>query len=925
MTDHTLVAPEWLSEEGLQTLSSGYLLPGETPRSMFERVASKAAQLNEDDTLEDDLFECLWKGWIGLASPVSANFGTNRALPISCFSIHISDDTGSIYSHKKEAAMLSKNGGGVGVWFGDIRPSGAPIKGGGKSSGLAGWMQGYDHDARIVSQGGVRRGSFALYTSIDHPDFPEILETKDHTKGDPRHWIDSNIAVTIPDSFMIDMIENGGHNQELFGETIRARLMSGSPYMVFIDNVNRLNPPCYKERGLNVSLSNLCFTGDTLVAVADGRNSVPISELEGSTFPVYSARPRLGSSGKPVKQWVPEIKQAVAFCTGEREVVEVELEDGSTFRCTPDHLLALRDTTWVEAQDSVGSVLEPFTSRVNSYRTDKSFHSEYAKATVTGKSNPKFCGIDNYELIELGKQVYEKLGYFSRAAYLSLREEGYNVPLAFSNYRFGGDFDRYKSYVTGEETYAGEYEFSPELPKNDRLSACELEQSQVRSIRRNGLRVVSVRSIGVERVYDLTVEDNHNFYIITKEEGSIMSGVLVHNCSEITLYTDENHSFVCVLSSMNLSKWLEWKDWRSPRSGRSAPEIAIHLLEAVVSEFIKKAEHMTAMGRSVRFAKKSRALGLGTMGLHALYQSQMLPFKSDGARELNIEVHQFIREMADKASRELADRFGEPEWCVGSGFRHTHRLAIAPTKTNSVISGAYSEGIAPIDTNYYVAKQDKGTFVRKNPYLERTLCEKGVNDRVWDEIDKARGSVQNLDCLTDEEKEVFLTAREIDQFELIKQAADRQPFICQAQSLNLFLEDPNVSAEYLLKLHISAWKAGLKSLYYLKSKSALIANSNEEKIEEPAIIVTKPGCPWCDKLKTELSYDGIEYIEVPLEEAKRREMWREEWRTVPQLYLENQWVGGYTDYIDYKKTTKPSPVQYDETTSSYNECPACEA
>jgi len=654
MTDHTLVAPEWLSQEGLQTLSSGYLLPGETPRNMFERVSGRAAHLNEDPTLEEDLFECLWKGWIGLASPVAANFGTNRALPISCYSIHISDDTGSIYSHKKEAAMLSKNGGGVGIWFGDIRPSGAPIRGGGKSSGLAGWMQGYDHDARIVSQGGVRRGSFALYTSIDHPDYPEILEAKDHTKGDPRQWIDSNVAVTITDEFMEDMIQNGGKKQELFGKTIAARLMSGSPYMVFIDNVNNQNPDCYKERNLKVSLSNLC--------------------------------------------------------------------------------------------------------------------------------------------------------------------------------------------------------------------------------------------------------------------------------SEITLYTDENHSFVCVLSSMNLARWFEWKDWRSPRSGRSAPEIAIHLLEAVVSEFIRKAEHMTAMGRSVRFAKKSRALGLGTMGLHALYQSQMLPFKCEQSRQLNVEVHKFIREQADKASRELAERFGEPEWCVGSGFRHTHRTAIAPTKTNSVISGAFSEGIAPIEMNYYVAKQDKGTFVRKNPYLEKLLCQKGVGPQIWDQIERDRGSVQNLDCLTGKEKEVFLTAREIDQFELIKQAGDRQPHVCQSQSLNLYLADPNVSAEYLFRLHIAAHRAKVKSLYYLKSRSALIVDSNEEEFLEPAIVITKSDCPWCVKLKEELETDGIDFLELPLNEAKDKGMWSESWKTVPQLYLNNQWVGGYTDYVQFKETNPTKETNaYEDSNSENNECTACHA
>jgi ribonucleoside-diphosphate reductase alpha chain len=650
MTSHEEVAPNWLSQEGLQTLSSGYLLPGETPKAMMGRIAEQAAKLNEDPDLYEELLHCLWNGWIGPSSPVAANFGTSRALPVSCYSVHLSDNTPSIYSHKKEVAMLSKYGGGVGAWFGDIRSSGSPISDGGKSAGIAPWMQGYDQEARTVNQGGVRRGNFALYTSIEHPDYPEILQCKDHSKGDPRKWIDSNIGVTITDSFMEDMIRNGGHKQDLFGETIRFRLMSGSPYMVFIDNVNRANPPCYKERGLEVTFSNLC--------------------------------------------------------------------------------------------------------------------------------------------------------------------------------------------------------------------------------------------------------------------------------SEITLFTDENHTFVCVLSSLNLSKWMEWKDWRSPTTGRSVPEVAIHLLEAVVSEFIKKAERMVGMGRAVRFAKKSRALGLGTMGLHSLYQSLKLPFKSKAARELNIETHKFIREMADKASMELAEKFGEPEWCVGSGFRHSHRLAIAPTKTNSVISGAFSEGIAPIDTNYYVAKQDKGTFVRKNPHLEKLFRDKGIGDTIWEKIEKAKGSVRSLDCLTDDEKEVFLTAREIDQFELIRQAGDRQPYVCQAQSLNLFLEDPNIGPEYLLRLHISAWKAGVKSLYYLKSRSPLIANSLDEDTIEPALVITKDDCPWCHKLKEMLKLDGIDFEEIPLETAKETGMWDENWKTVPQLYLNNKWVGGYTNYIEHKEqvTIPEAQEQYDS-----NECQACHA
>jgi ribonucleoside-diphosphate reductase alpha chain len=382
-------------------------------------------------------------------------------------------------------------------------------------------------------------------------------------------------------------------------------------------------------------------------------------------------------------------------------------------------------------------------------------------------------------------------------------------------------------------------------------------------------------------------------------------------CSEIFLHTDEHHSFVCVLSSLNLARYDEYKNWTSPVSGRTVPEIAVHLLDAVVGEFIRKAKDKVGLGRSVRFAEKSRALGLGTMGLHTLYQKRGYAFKSERARELNIESHKWIRERAEVASRELAKRFGEPEWCLGSGMRHTHLLAVAPTRTNSVISGAFSQGIEPIDSNYFVAKQAKGTYVRKNPVLEKIFCERGIDQSIWEQILEAKGSVQEIDCLTSEEKEVFKTAREIDQFELIKQASDRQQFICQGQSLNLFV-DPESDAAYIMRLHLSAWKMGLKSLYYLKSSSLLTKRKNPV----PTQVVTKQDCPWCIRLKDLLRSEGINFVELSKEQAIQQNLWREEFKTVPQLWINGEHVGGYTDYVKLK--TEP-------TAETYADCVACEA
>ena len=605
---------------------------------MYERVANQAAKLLDYSELSADIFEMLWRGFLGLATPVASNFGTSRGLPISCYSNHVSDSVPSIYSHLKESAALSQHGGGVGTYFGDIRPAGAPISSGGKSTGIVPWMRQFDQCASVVSQGGVRRGSFALYLPIDHPDLLEVLRTKDHSQGDPRDFIDSNIAVTVTDEWAESLLAGDLEKKKIFGEVLKMRLVSGSPYIIFIDNANRANPECYTQRGLSVKLSNLC--------------------------------------------------------------------------------------------------------------------------------------------------------------------------------------------------------------------------------------------------------------------------------SEIFLHTDENHTFVCVLSSLNLARWEEWKDWKGPSTGKSAPELAVYLLDAVVEEFCHKAERITSMGRAVRFARKSRALGLGTMGLHALYQSKTLPFSSDRARELNYEAHKFIKEKALKASRDMAVTYGEPEWCQGTGLRHTHLMAIAPTKSNSVICGAGSEGIEPIDANYYVAKQAKGTFVRKNKYLVEHLIKIEQNtDKTWESILEFRGSVQHLPFLDDKAKNVFKTAREIDQFEIIRQASTRQEFVCQGQSINLFV-DPEATPEYLFRLHLSAWKGGLKSLYYLKSSSLLLKKNNVGQVKN-ARIVTKEACPYCSMAKSLLRSNGWVVSEIDRSEFPNSE-W--EWKTVPQIWLNGQHIGGYADLE--KKLGNGE--------KSYGECVACE-
>lgn len=288
-------------------------------------------------------------------------------------------------------------------------------------------------------------------------------------------------------------------------------------------------------------------------------------------------------------------------------------------------------------------------------------------------------------------------------------------------------------------------------------------------------------------------------------------------CTEIFLATDEFHSFVCCLSSMNLARYDEWKN-------TTAVQTAIIFLDCVMEEFIRKAKALVGMERAVNFAEKSRALGLGVLGYHTLLQRKGFAFDSFDAMMINSEIFSGMKKNADIATRELAQKLGEPELMVGTGRRNSHLMAVAPTVSNSTISGNVSPGIEPIVANAWVKKSSKGTFIQYNPELIKLLESKNQNtDEVWLSIVKNEGSVQQLNFLTEEEKAVYLTAREINQFAIIKQAAQRQPFIDQGQSVNLFFAS-NSSPEYIHKVHWMAWEEGLKSLYYFRSSSPLRAD-----------------------------------------------------------------------------------------------------
>lgn len=542
----------WITEAGLQTLQSGYLLPGEEPEDLYERVAKASATALKNIDLANYFYEAMERNWLCLASPVAANLGTDRGLPISCFGISVPDSVDGIFSTAHELAMLSKNGGGVGINLNPVRGRGSPIRGNGYSEGVVPWAKVYDSSVLSVNQGSTRRGAASVNLSVDHPDIHEYLKIRRASGDVNRQCLNLHQCVQVTDDFMRRVKTGDTEARELWREILKSRIETGEPYIMFVDTVNKANPDGYVKNNLNVSMTNIC--------------------------------------------------------------------------------------------------------------------------------------------------------------------------------------------------------------------------------------------------------------------------------SEITLYTDDEHSFVCCLSSLNLSRYDEWKDYHFD-NGMSLPELSIWFLDGVLQEFINRSDGIPGYERSRRSAIKGRALGLGVLGWHSYLQSRNLPFDTSvEVMGLNHRIFKFIREEAEKGSRELAKEYGEPEWNKGTGMRNSHLMALAPTVSNSLISGGLSATIEPITANAYTNKTAKGTFTYKNPYLESVLEEIGENTpSTWRSIVSEEGSVQHLTFLSQEQKDVFLTAREINQLSIIRQAAARQPFIDQAQSLNLFFP-VNVDAKWFHKVHMEAWESGLKTLYYCRSSSVLKAD-----------------------------------------------------------------------------------------------------
>jgi len=531
--------PDWVTTAGYQMFKERYLYGVGTMKEQFERISSTAAKhlpKKHQKTGRDKFFELMWNGWMSCSTPVLANMGTNRGMPVACSGSVIGDSIESFYSSALEAAVLTKMGFGTSAYLGDIRPRGSSISVGGKASGVVPVFRHYVSIMRDVSQSGIRRGSWAGYLPIDHGDFDEL---SDYVKDNPD---DANVGWNISDDFIKRLNDKDEDALRRFKKALKLKMLTGKGYFMFIDEVNRKNPEMYKRHGLSVKASNLC--------------------------------------------------------------------------------------------------------------------------------------------------------------------------------------------------------------------------------------------------------------------------------TEITLHSDSEMTFSCVLSSMNLARYDEWKD-------TDAAFWATVFLDCVCSEFLEQARDTVGLEKVIRGTEKGRAIGLGAMGLHTLLQKKRIPFEDIRAFLLNSEVFKHIESRAQDASRWLAKELGEPEWCKGFGLRNTHLISVAPNKSTALLLGGVSEGINPDPAIVYTQMTAAGEVSRINPEFLKLMKARGKYKKgIMADISDHFGSVQHLDWLSDEEKQVFKTAFEINQESIINMAAARQNFICQGQSLNLFFSADEDEA-WISHIHKLAFENNIKALYYITTMTGV--------------------------------------------------------------------------------------------------------
>jgi ribonucleotide reductase alpha subunit len=707
---------------GSAVLKDRYLINGETKQELFKRVALAYGDNQEH---AQRIYDYISKMWFMPATPILANGGTNRGLPISCFLNEMQDSLDSIAETWNENVYLASSGGGIGTHIGNIRSINEDINGKGQTSGVIPFIKVVDSMTLAISQGSLRRGSAAVYMQDNHPEIEEFIDIRRPTGGDTnRRCLNIHHGICISDSFMNAVSEGKPWNlispssgkitntinaRDLWIKILSTRIETGEPYLLFTDTVNKNLPEVYKAHNFKVKTSNLCVAPETLILTTNGWQEIQNCENQKTTiwngFEWSEVTPRkTGENQKLIRV----------------ETDYMDKDGGGYIDCTEYHKWYVK--RWYG---------------VKCVRTNK---------------------------LKVGDKIIE-----------------HELPYMDTNRK----------------------------PFMDSLVSL-----------RDDITITNIKDEG-------RISDTYCF-TEPKRNMAVFNGILTGNCSEIMLQTGldqhkKERTAVCCLSSLNLEYYEAWKN------DEMFIEDIARFLDNVLEDFIKRAPN--AMERAKYSSIRERSIGIGVMGFHSFLQSKMTPIEGVAAKSWNNAIFKHIKERCDIANEKLAN---EKEACpdaieLGINNRFSNMLAIAPTASISIIAGNSSPGIEPYSANCYTHKTLSGSFIVKNKMLAKLLEEKSQNtDSVWSSIALNEGSVQHLNFLTPEEKEVFKTAMEINQMWLIDHAADRQKYICQAQSLNVFFAS-DVEKKVLHDIHFSAWKKGVKSLYYCRSSSIQRAEKSDDK------------------------------------------------------------------------------------------------
>jgi ribonucleoside-diphosphate reductase alpha chain len=875
-------------ELGMIRLKESYMREDETsPQERFAYVSNAFASSPEH---AQRLYDYSSKHWLSYSTPILSFGRGKRGLPISCFLSYLGDSAEGLVDTLSEVNWLSMLGGGVGIHVG-IRGVDE------KSVGVMPHLRVYDASCLAYRQGRTRRGSYAAFLDISHPDIIQFLEMRKPTGDQNMRTLNLHHGINISDKFMA-LVEgamrdpdfddtwelvspNSGEvvervsARELWQKLLEIRMQTGEPYLIFIDNANKALPSWLSKQGLKINGSNLCVAPETLILTRGGYQE--ISTLEGQDVEVWNG-----------EEW----SRTTVVKTGEdQNLITVKTNSGYELTCTPyhkfyvmtsyhsyeeiragdlqpGHKLIKFDLPVIEGTEELpyaydngfytaDGCLVKGSSRLYCYGEKKDLiphltsveswymqHSEDRAVGHTRRLKPKYfvpssqytvesrlkwfaglCDGDGTiarngenESIQVGSIHKE----FLKEVQLMLQTLG--VSSKVTNGKEAGLY-RLPDGHGGHKQYPAQNMYRLLVSSSGLFKLAELGFKTHRLVWEHRYPQRSAEQfVTVTEVIDVGRVDDTYCFNEPKRHMGVFNGILTGQCTEIFLPTSEERTAVCCLSSVNLEYFDEWKD--DPFFIHDTME----MLDNVLTYFIRNAPDPVARARYS--AIRERSVGLGALGLHAYFQKNGIPFDSVVAKVKNRAMFKHIHEKCAEADRALLALRGPCEDARDAGVprRFSHWMAVAPNASSSLIMGNTSPSIEPYRANVFRQDTMSGAFVYKNRFLKQQLAEVGMDtDEVWASIIANDGSVQHLE-VNDTIKEVFKTAMEIDQRWVIDMAADRQAFIDQGQSLNVFFP-PDVSVKYLHAIHFLAWKQGLKSLYYCRSDKLKKADKVGLRIE----------------------------------------------------------------------------------------------